>query len=152
MTKDVLITVSGTQFGPDTDGDPVEIITGGTYYKRNGKHYLLYDELVDENHNVNKNRAKFNENMFTLTKSGITNTNMVFELNKKNLTNYITPFGALLIGIEATAINVQESEERITVQIDYGLDINYEHLANCQIRMEITAKDSKMFTLGRGTK
>jgi len=143
MTKDVLITVSGMQFGQDMDGDPVEIITGGTYYKRNNKHYLLYDELLDDGNGVNKNRIKFDDKMFTLTKSGIANTNMVFELNKKNLTNYITPFGALMIGVDAERINVTETEEKITVEIEYALDVNYEHLANCQIKMDITAKTSK---------
>ena len=37
MTKDVLVSVTGTQFFGDGQ-DAVEIITPGTYYLKNGKH------------------------------------------------------------------------------------------------------------------
>ena len=39
MTKDVLISVSGMQFGPDVAGEKVEVITKGNYYKKKNKHY-----------------------------------------------------------------------------------------------------------------
>ena len=38
MTKDVLITISGLQIADDTSAQPVEVITSGEYYCRNGKH------------------------------------------------------------------------------------------------------------------
>ena len=43
MTKDVLVKISGLQFAEDQDNGPVEIITTGNYYKKNGKHYILPD-------------------------------------------------------------------------------------------------------------
>ena len=46
MTKDVLVKISGLQFAEDQDNGPVEIITTGNYYKKNGKHYILYDALL----------------------------------------------------------------------------------------------------------
>ena len=36
MTKDVLITISGLQIADDTSAQPVEVITSGEYYCRNG--------------------------------------------------------------------------------------------------------------------
>ena len=47
MTKDVLITISGLQIADDTSAQPVEVITSGEYYCRNGKHYILYDEVME---------------------------------------------------------------------------------------------------------
>lgn len=29
--------------------DPIEMMTTGAYYLRNGKHYILYDELSEDN-------------------------------------------------------------------------------------------------------
>lgn len=51
MTKDVLISISGLHFdmeGDNGNGEPVEIITPASYYLKNGKHYVLYDEVVEE--------------------------------------------------------------------------------------------------------
>ena len=47
MTNEVLLTIAGLQL---IDGDqemPVEVVTAGNYYLRNGKHYILYDEVVE---------------------------------------------------------------------------------------------------------
>ena len=45
MTKEVLVTISGLQFSPETENESVELITSGSYYKKNGKHYIIYDEV-----------------------------------------------------------------------------------------------------------
>ena len=39
MTKDVLLSISGLQFAAqdEEDVEPVEVITAGDYYKKNGK-------------------------------------------------------------------------------------------------------------------
>ena len=36
MTKDVLLSIKGLQFANEQDTEPVEVITSGDYYKRNG--------------------------------------------------------------------------------------------------------------------
>ena len=81
MTKDVLISVSGMQCGPDVAGEKVEVITKGNYYKKKNKHYLLYDEVTEGTWGVTKNLVKFDDKVFQLTKSGVTNVNMLFEEN-----------------------------------------------------------------------
>lgn len=147
MTKDVLVSVSGMQFGNIPDSDKIEIITSGNYYKKNNKHYVLYDEVFENPNGIIKNVAKFDDNSFNLIKSGMTNVNMVFEENKKNMTNYITPYGTLMVGIDANKVDIQETEDNIDINIDYALEINYEHYADCKIKMNITAKGSEGFHL-----
>ena len=142
MTKDVMISVSGIQFGPDVDGEKVEVITKGNYYKKKNKHYLLYDEITEGIEGVTKNTVKFDDKAFQLTKSGVTNVNMLFEENKRNMTNYVTPYGTLLVGIDTDRVDIREGEDVINIDIDYALDINYEHLADCKIKMEIKQKGS----------
>ena len=46
MTKDVLITIRGVHTMDEEDND-VEMIVRGDYYQKNGKHYVLYEELLD---------------------------------------------------------------------------------------------------------
>ena len=46
MTKDVLITIRGVHTMDEEDND-VEMIVRGDYYQKNGKHYILYEELLE---------------------------------------------------------------------------------------------------------
>ena len=147
MTKDVLISIKGLQHQPQMDGEKIEVITGGSYYKKRDKHYLLYEEVGEGAGDVTKNLVKFDEKTFTLTKSGGANVNMVFEENKRNITNYITPFGSLVIGIDASNVDIKESEEEINIRINYALDINYEHFADCEINMDVKAKSQNFVNL-----
>lgn len=146
MTKDVFVTISGLQFMGE-DNDSVELITSGSYYKRNGKHYVLYDEVQEGFDGVTKNTVKIAQDMMDITKKGVTNVHMMFEKNKKNVTYYYTPFGSLLVGIDARNVDVVETEDNISVKVNYNLEVNYEHLADCAITMNICSKDVKDFKI-----
>lgn len=149
MTKDVLLSISGLQFAAkdEEDIEPVEVITAGDYYKKNGKHYILYDEVMEGFDGNTKNIIKLTEDSLDITKKGISNVHMVFEKNKKNVSYYNTPFGSLLIGIDAKSVDIAETESHIDVRVKYNLEVNYEHLADCSITMSIQSKESGDFTL-----
>ena len=143
MTKDVLVKISGLQFAEDQDNGPVEIITTGNYYKKNGKHYILYDEVQEGFDGVTKSVIKVNDDFLDVTKKGVTNVHMMFEKNKKNMSYYNTPFGNLLVGINATDVKVNETEDNIDIKVDYKLEVNYEHLAEYDI-MSASEKNAFM--------
>lgn len=147
MTKDVLITISGLQFADGTDNEPVEIITSGVYYKKNGKHYILYDEVTEGTCQTTKNIIKLSDELMDITKRGEMNVHMMFEKNKKNVTYYYTPYGSLLIGIDATKVLVEEQEHDLHVTVDYALEINYEHMADCTITMNVKSKNAGDFKI-----
>lgn len=147
MTKDVIVTISGLQFAQEMEAEPVELVTTGSYYKKNGKHYVIYDEIMEGFEGSTKNIIKLTEDSLDITKKGVANVHMVFEKNKKNVAYYNTPFGSLFIGIDAEKVQVEESEENIDVKVAYALEANYEHLADCQIQMNIKSKDARDFKL-----
>lgn len=143
MTHEVLLTLQGLQFDQrEEDADKIETVTVGDYYKKNGKHYVIYDEITEGFEQPTKNRLKFGGNMLELSRHGLINMHMVFQENKKNLTNYNTPFGQILIGIDTRKIRITEREDNIVVDVDYSLDVNYEFLSDCHIRIDILSKDS----------
>ena len=137
MEKDVWVSVAGLQFGSNPEGEKIEIITPGSYYKKNNHHYVTYDEITEGSDEVTKNVVRFDGDMLTISKTGFANVEMVFEKNKRNMTNYVTPYGSLLVGIDTDRIDIRENDDVINIDIDYALDINYEHLADCRIKMEI---------------
>ena len=143
MTKDVLISLRGLQFDQsDSDVEKIETIMPGSYYEKNGSHYVLYDEIMEGFSEPVKNRLKFGEHALELTRSGAVNVHMIFEENRKNMTSYNTPYGNILIGIDTRKIHITQESDRIVVDVDYALDVNYEYLADCQIVLDIRSKGS----------
>ncbi len=147
MTKEVLVKISGLQFVGEEDGDTIEVITSGTYYKKNGKHYVLYDEVMEGTDEITKNVIKLWDDSMDVTRRGPSSVHMIFEKDKKNVSYYYTPFGNLLIGIDAKDIQMEETEHDINVKVNYGLEINYEHVADCNITVDIKSKEAKDFKL-----
>jgi len=139
MKKDVLISVCGMQFEEDIDGEDIEVIQKGTYYQKNGAHYLLYDEPVEDSKEVIKNVIKFKNNEMQVSKKGPVNVMMNFREKEKNLTNYQTPFGGILIGIDTQKIQFEEKEDSLFLQAEYALDVNYQFLADCKITIKATS-------------
>ena len=72
MTKDVLLRIQGLQFlqEENENPEPVEMITSGDYYKRNGKHYVLYDEVMEGFDGVTKNIVKIQDGCLDVMKKG----------------------------------------------------------------------------------
>ena len=135
MTKDILINISGLQMDVDLN-DPIEMMTTGAYYLRNGKHYILYDELSEDNEIV-KNVIKIGPKSVELTRKGGQSSHMVFEEGKENLSYYDTPFGSLLMGVNTSNIDWIEEEEQMHLKVDYDLSMNSDHVSKCKIDVNI---------------
>lgn len=149
MTKEVLLTIAGLQLLEGEEGVPVEVVTAGSYYHRNGKHYILYDEVVEGCSGHIHNTVKIGEESLEVIKKGISNVHMVFEKNKKNVSCYATPFGNLTVGIMAHRIRIEERDTDIDVEVGYSLDVNDEYLADCSIQLNVKSKDAGDFRLHR---
>lgn len=148
MTKEVLLTLQGLQFDQrEEESDKIETVTVGDYFKKNDRHYVVYEEITEGFEQPTKNRLKFSDHMVELTRNGLVNVHMVFQENKKNMSNYNTPFGQILVGIDTKRINIDEKEDNIVVDVDYALDINYEFLSDCHIKIDIRSKENSSFTL-----
>lgn len=145
MTKDVLISIKGLQFESGND-EAVEMIAPGEYYLRNGKHYVLYEEIMEGaegDHDISKNTVKIANNQVEILKKGGSNVHMVFVESQKNMTYYTTPFGQLLIGIFTNYVEVKEKEEVIEVKLKYELEINQTFVSDCEITILIMSKDGQ---------
>lgn len=145
MTKDVLIHIKGLQMleGVSEQEEPVEVLTTGEYYYRNHAHYLIYEEIVEENQETVKNRVKFRPGFMEVRKKGAVEVQMIFEENKKNLAFYKTPFGTIEMEIVATRVNVNEQDEYLQIDADYALGMNGSSVADCSIEIRVTPKGEK---------
>ena len=153
MTKDVIVSISGVHMDMmadafNEDADAIEVVSPATYYWRNGKHYILYDEVLEGMPGTIRNKIKITGcDSVEIMKTGLSNTHMVFERNKKNLTYYRTPYGQMLVGINTRDMEVHVTDEKIDVTVDYELDVNHEPMADCKIKMNIISKENSGFSV-----
>ena len=139
MKKEVLVSISGLQYEIDKE-EAVEVISAGKYYNRNGKHYVLYEEVLEDFAGTTSCTIEISDKKLDIIKRGLNNVHMIFEENTKNTTFYHTPYGDLLVGIYTTLIRVKEEEDKMVVDIEYSLDINYTQVSDCQIQIKITSR------------
>lgn len=137
MTKNVLVKVRGLQtLDADTD-EPVEMIAIGTWFQKNGKHYIRYKEMLEGWDGSSRNLLKIDGSSLEVIKRGKVNTHMVFQKQKKNFTRYNTPLGNLMLGVTAWDIDFRATETTLDVKVEYALEVNYEHLADCTIQVSV---------------
>lgn len=149
MDKDVLVTVSGLLFGTNEEGgmEDIEVIAPGEYYQKNGKHYVIYEELAEEQSEPVRNLLRISPDKLSIRKRGLVNAELEFELGNATVAHYSTPFGNLVLGIRARELKVQEEEKRINVDVEYALEVNYEHISDCYIKIQVQSKEGQDFSL-----
>lgn len=138
MNENVLVSVSGIQLTIDGE-NPVEIISRGRYYKKNGKSYIKYKE-IDEDNEETDCMIKLSDSRLEITKKGKAKSCMLFELNRNCMTPYETPFGTLMMGITTTDMVILEDDDAIVVKVRYMLDINYSFVSECTVDIKVMSQ------------
>ena len=132
MTKHVYITVTGCcrdknlpsysqNCPPGIDGTVAAL---GEFYQREDGFYILYDEPSDPDsrqHTPVKNIIRLRNSVLELTKKGEITARMVFVPGQRHRTDYVTPWGALLLETETRYLNVNRTEDKIHIEAEYLL-------------------------------
>lgn len=139
MTNEVILSIKGIQHEYGDDGI-TEIITTGNYYFRNGKHYIVYDELIPETGEQVSSTLKMTPKRIDMIKHGSHSVHMVFEANTKNMSLYRTPYGMMEVCFNTFSVELEEQEDMIRVQAEYALEINDGFISDCTIEINVRAK------------
>ncbi len=142
MGKEVLVTVCGVQKDGEATPEPIQIVSAGQRYEKNGKTYILYDEVVAEDSpteigQVVKNTICINGNQLDLVKRGATGTHLVFIEGESNQTFYNTPYGSLEVTMNTTELDIRLDEEAIHVVAHYNLELNHAEIADCMVTIHV---------------
>lgn len=135
MKKNVVITVRGLQRQVAED-EPVEVISAGTYLRKEDTHYLSYEE-ADEDGKITKNRIKITPSSLEMTKQGGITTQMIFIKGQKHYACYETPFGELTLGMSTKSIKVTEENNQLSVALRYDLEVNDTPMSECELDIEV---------------
>ena len=146
MAKDVLVSVKGIQ-NIDGEKDSVEVITAGTWYEKNGKQYLMYEETYEEMQVTTKNTIKIAPELIEVSKKGAVVSKMIYELGKKHMSNYMTPMGMIVLGITTKDIFVEADQESLHVEIKYAMEMNGQFVSDSILEIKANVKGSSPLKL-----
>ena len=146
MAKDVLVSIKGTQI-LDGEKDTVEMITTGTWYEKNGKQYLLYEESYEEVQVTTKNTLKISPELIEVSKKGVVSSKMIYELGKKHMSNYMTPMGMIVLGITTGDIFVEADADTLRVEIRYAMEMNGQFVSNNTMEIQASVKGTSPLKL-----
>lgn len=135
----MLLSIAGSQF-TDMENDNIELVTVANYYKRNGHHFILYEERPEDENSIIKNTLKFDKTFFEMTKKGAVNAQLLFNPKQSNTTYYATPAGPMSMNVTTTMYHLVEEENYIEVNIKYILDINFNYSSENEIWIRVAPK------------
>ena len=145
MTKDIILTISGLH---DNEGEidaPIETMTPGQYFMKNGKHYVVYDEVIEGLEGTLESTIKFTENQVELIRNGAASTRMIFQPGQEHMVVYQTPMGPLSISLYTENIQTELGEERMNLKIDYSIKTEGIVISESTVHIEVCPKELARF-------
>lgn len=144
MRENVFVKIKGLQMNmPAAEEEldnTVEIINVGGYSVVGEKEYIRYEEIIEGENEACSNLIKIAKDCVEITKRGAVTAHLSFVAEKKTMTCYETPYGNIYLGIFTRQLDILRREEQIEIHIDYSLELNYEHVSDCLVDIEITSK------------
>ena len=124
MKKDVLISIKGVQT-VDGSQDTVELITTGSFYRKNETYYIIYQETAPSTFEGYKTTLKLEQDRkISMIRHGGEDSSLVIERGVRHQCCYDTGLGTMLIGVSGRHIENNITDEGGYVHFQYSLDVN----------------------------
>ncbi len=123
-SKNVIISVRGTQAIIDQGISHVELVTEGRYYKKGDTYYAIYKESEVTGMEGTTTTLKISGRSVTLMRFGTVNTQFIFEQGQKHMSYYDTVNGAFTIGIFTNEVDVSVDGSGGHIKVDYEIEID----------------------------
>lgn len=125
MTKDVMISIRGLQEYEGQDANDIELVTTGTLTVTDDGYHLSYEETALTGMEGTVTNFQIGPSQVVLTRTGTICSEMVFELGRRHLSLYATPYGTLEVGVAARSVRSTIGETGGELEIDYAIDIDH---------------------------
>lgn len=124
MEKSVIISVVGNQNTGHGDSNVLELVTEGKYYKEGNLYYIKYNESEVTGLEGTTTTIKVDDNVVTLMREGLVNSQFVFQKGRKHISYYDTDYGAFVIGVFANNVDIKMDDSGGEISIGYQIDID----------------------------
>jgi len=139
MKKNAIISVVSKQSDSEDDGESIEVVTPGKFYKEDNCYYAVYEETEISGMKGTTTTLKIDVEKFTLIRTGTTNTEMNFKKYARDLTLYNTPHGALDLTVDTKELKMSVDNNGGDVFIDYDMIIGNQQILSTILKINIKA-------------
>ena len=143
MEKKAWVRIKGIQ--RDGQGkafsDPVLLETEGSYYLKDGSHYVLYQEPQGDTREIAKSFLQVSERGIKMRKKGKTSSMVQICQQETKPFLYITPYGSLSFSAYGREVSVMESKEKVLAKASYRLEQGENFVAECTLEIEIRIRE-----------
>jgi len=139
MKKNALISVVSKQSDGEDNGEAIEVVTPGKFYKEDDCYYAVYEETEISGMKGTTTTLKIDEEKFTLVRTGTTNTEMNFKKYERDLTLYSTPHGALDLTVDTKELKMNVDDNGGDVFIDYDMIVGNQQVLSTTLQINIKA-------------
>lgn len=116
--------------------DESELFTRGEFRVHKGAYYIDYDESEATGYEGSHAQLRVDKAGMTMTRTGTTFSNLVFENGVRHFCHYGTEYGDCMVGITTQELSNSLDENGGTVHLKYSVDVN----AGLMTENEITIK------------
>ncbi len=137
--KDVIISITGSQYADSDPGEAIELVTDGQYCFKDGKGRLTYEESELTGMAGTRTSFTFKPGEVVLSRKGTLTSQMIFREGAKNTFLYDTPYGSTTMGLDTHSIRSTLGERGGDLEIDYIVD--FDHAVVGRNRFKINVKE-----------
>lgn len=140
MKKNALISVSSMQ--SKQEGDTIEVVTPGNFYKKESCYYVVYDETKISGMEGTTTTFKINskDNKFSLIRVGTTTTKMEFEKSSGDVSLYNTPYGTLELKIDTKELKINIDDQGGNIFVNYNMSVAGQKPQDTFLKINIKAQ------------
>ena len=140
MKKNVCITIKSTQT-VDQDKDSTELFTFGAMERTENGFRLYYDESEATGFAGSSVTLEVTDDMVTMTRSGKAISSLFIEKGKKHHCHYGTEYGEMLLGISASRIVNNMTEDGGDMYFKYTIDVNSALVSENEIYLNVKVSE-----------
>lgn len=140
MEENVIISIRGSQLYEGQDPDVTELVTAGTLRREKEGYTIAYQETELTGLEGTTTKLHIEGPRVTLLRQGSINSQMVFEVGRKHLSMYETPYGSLAVGIETRRLKNTVDEAGGELEIDYAIEVDNLLAGKSQFQLNVKKK------------
>ena len=126
MENNVIISIKGKQSYEDMEDETIELVTEGRLDPDGTEGYTLsYQESELTGLEGTLTTFQIEPERITLMRLGGVNSEMVFELGRRHLSMYDTPYGALAMGVNTRELSAALDEQGGQIRIVYDIELDH---------------------------
>lgn len=143
MKRNVVLTVSGTQYYPNQEPETIELVTDGTLEFCDGGWNICYEESELTGLVGVTTMFRLEPEQVTLSRTGKLQSTMVFRLGVPHESLYQMEFGTLLMTVCARLIEAAIDENGGTIDLQYTIAIENSDAGIVEYHMEARPRKEK---------